>query len=124
MLEDSDEAAVRARGSMVADDELVIPLAGAIRALRRELLEAVQAGGDEEIRFALGPVELELQVEASRELGGETGVKFWLVSVAGKGGRSSSSSHTVRLTLTPVRVDPETAEQGDLMVSSDLEERG
>jgi len=47
--------------------ELQIPLAEAIRALRRELVEAVREGEDEEVRFALGDIDLELQVEVSKE---------------------------------------------------------
>jgi Trypsin-co-occurring domain 2 len=38
----------------------------------------VRQGKDEEVRFALGPVELELQVEVSKEAGGEAGIAFWL----------------------------------------------
>jgi hypothetical protein len=105
-------------------DEVEIPLANAIRALRREIVEAVRAGSGEEIRFALGPVELELQVEAAREVGGEAGVKFWLVSIGGKGSRSSGTSHTVRLTLTPVRTSAAAGEDKDVLVASELEERG
>src|SRR5262245_22854240 len=83
-------------------DELAIPLAAAIQALRAEVVEAMRQAGDEEVRFALGPIELELQVEASREASGEAGIKFWLVSIGGRGSRSSSTTHTINLTLTPV----------------------
>jgi len=48
-------------------DPVPIPLASAIRALRTELQEAVRAGEGEDLRFALGPVELELQVQAGSE---------------------------------------------------------
>ena len=65
-------------------DEVEIPLASAIRALREEIVEAVRAAGEEDIRFALGPVELELQVEAGREHGVDAGIKFWLVSIGGR----------------------------------------
>jgi hypothetical protein len=83
-------------------DEIEIPLAGAIRALRRELVAAVQEGQDEQVRFALGAIELELHVEISREAGGEGGVKFWVVSLGAKGTRASGTTHTVRLSLSPV----------------------
>jgi hypothetical protein len=71
--------------------------------LRAELGEAVRAKTGEEIGFALGPVELELHVELSRETGGEAGIQFWLVSLGGKAARSSASTQTVRLQLTPLR---------------------
>jgi hypothetical protein len=103
--------------------DIQIPLADAIRALRSELLKAVRAGQGEDIRFALGEVELEMQVEAAREATGEAGIKFWVVSIGGKGSRSSGTTHTVRLTLAPVRTD---ARQGthDVLVASDVEARG
>jgi hypothetical protein len=80
-----------------------IPLASVIRALRSELGDAVRAQTGEEIGFALGPVELELQVDVSQEAGAEAGIKFWLVAIGGKGTRSSGSTQTVRLQLTPRR---------------------
>jgi hypothetical protein len=86
----------------MADNELGVPLASAIEALRGELIAAVRQGKDEEVRFALGPIELEFQVEVSREAGGEAGVKFWVVSLGGKGTRSSGTTHTVRVSLSPV----------------------
>ena len=82
--------------------EVDLPLASAIDALRRELVAALEQGKDAEVRFALGPVELEFQVEISYEAGGEAGVKFWVVTLGGKGSRSSATTHTVRLRLSPV----------------------
>jgi hypothetical protein len=82
--------------------ELQIPLAEAIRALRRELLVAVREGADKELQFGLGPIELELQLEISREAGGEAGIKFWVVSVGAKGTRTSATTHTVKITLAPL----------------------
>jgi hypothetical protein len=102
--------------------EAQIPLASAIRALRAEIVEAVRAGAGEEIRFALGPVELELEVEAAREGGGGAAITFWLVSVGGKATRSERTTHTVKLTLTPVRIDA-AGQDGDIFVASELEAR-
>jgi hypothetical protein len=79
-----------------------VPLATAIDAVRRELVVALDQGKDAEVRFALGPVELEFQVEISFEAGGEAGVRFWVVTIGGKGSRSSATTHTVKLSLTPV----------------------
>jgi hypothetical protein len=105
-------------------DRVPIPLAGAIRALRSELQEAIRAGDGEELRFALGPVELELQVQAAWEGGGKAGIKFWLVSIGAKGGRSSEATHTLRVSLTPVRVGVDGDQERDVLVASELEERG
>jgi hypothetical protein len=89
-----------------------VPLAGAIRQLRAELLEAMRQGEDEELRFALGDIELELQLEVSQEAKGDAGIRFWLVSLGGSVGASRASTHTLRLTLAP-----ETAEGTQARVS-------
>lgn len=81
--------------------EVEIPLANAIRALRQEIVAAVRAAGEEDIRFALGPVELELQVEAARETGGEAGIKFWLVSIGGRDVAGAASDKSACSPLTP-----------------------
>jgi hypothetical protein len=83
-------------------DQSKIPLANAIRALREELAQAVREGQDEEVRFRVGPVDLEFQVEISKEASGKAGVAFWVVSVGGGGGRSSSTANTVKINLQPV----------------------
>jgi hypothetical protein len=107
----------------VADEAVGdVPLASAIEALRGELVAAVEAGRGQDVRFALGPIELEFQVEVSREAGGEAGVKFWVVALGGKGTRSSGTTHTVRLSLSPVLA----AEAGDdrpLVVGSEQARR-
>ena len=53
-----------------------IPLAGALRRLRSELIESMHGAEDAEIRFALGDIELELQLEVSREAEGDAGIRF------------------------------------------------
>jgi hypothetical protein len=103
-------------------DDVQLPLASAIRSLRSEIVTAVRAGGREEIQFALGPVELELQVEATLEAGAEGGFKFWLASGTASANRTSGRTHTVRLTLTPVRAGT-AGERRDVLVASDLEAR-
>jgi len=96
--------------------DVQIPLADAIRALRRELEQAVHEGTDEDLRFTLGPVELELQVAASTEVGGKAGISFWLVTVGGGGRRTSAATHTVKLSLKPIG-----PEGGDVIVHSEVE---
>lgn len=83
-------------------EEVEIPLAGVIRALRRELEEAVTEGEDAAVRFALGEIELELQVAVSSKGGGDAGIKFWVVSLGGRAERGSERTQTLRLKLTPV----------------------
>jgi hypothetical protein len=103
--------------------EFEIPLAEAVRALRSELVEAVREGAGEEVRFALGPVELELALALTKEAGVEGGVRFWVVSLGGKGTRTTASTHTVRLTLTPVLVDVDGTVHTDVVVGSEVTRR-
>jgi hypothetical protein len=107
--------AVRWRASIAA--EIRIPLAEAVRALRRELVEAVRQAEGEEIKFALGPVELELQVEVSSNTEGEAGIAFWLVAIGGRASRTDTATHTIRLNLAPVTVT------GPIEIRSHVEER-
>jgi hypothetical protein len=109
---------------VMAGNALVLPLAESIDALRRELSDAIRTGENEDLQFALGTVELELQVEARREGTGGAGIVFGVVSAGAKGSRSSSSTHTLRLKLTPVRAGADGRERRDVLVASDLEQRG
>jgi hypothetical protein len=79
-----------------------IPLADAIRALRSELIAAVQEDQSEEIRFALGPTEIEMEVEITTEAGGFGRIRYWAVSGDEEGVRASRVTHKVRVNLTPV----------------------
>jgi NTP-dependent ternary system trypsin peptidase co-occuring protein len=68
----------------VADSEL--ELAEAIDVLRAELRKAQDSGRGADVRFSVGPVEVELAVEVVRKAGGEASVKVLnLLSVGGKG---------------------------------------
>jgi|1186.fasta_scaffold492652_2 hypothetical protein len=78
-----------------------VGLADAIRALRSELTTAMTEGADQALRFELGPVEMEFLLEVQKEAGGEAGVRFWVISLGGKGSVSSGSTHRVTLALTP-----------------------
>ena len=83
-------------------DDAQIPLSGVIRALRRELVEAVREGKEQEVKFALGSIELELQVQVESTGGGDAGIRFWVISFGGKAERTSGRTQTVRISLTPV----------------------
>lgn len=78
-----------------------LDLADVVHALRRELAEATAEGADAEVRFELGPVELEFLVDVKRDGGADAGVRFGVVSFGAKGGVTSGSTHRLKLTLTP-----------------------
>lgn len=78
-----------------------IALAEMIEELRKELQAAVKAGEGQEIRFGLGEVTLEAQVEVTREGGGTAGLKFWVAEVGTSGTVTSARTHKIVLKLEP-----------------------
>jgi len=92
------------------DVDSPIPLAEAVRALRSEIEQAVKAAEGSDVRFRLGPIELEFGLEIGRKKEGEAGIGFWVVKLGGRGERTSATTHTVKLVLTPVGAD------GDIVI--------
>jgi hypothetical protein len=86
----------------MSEDMSLIGLREAIRSLRSELSSAMLEGAGDELRFRVGPVELEFLVEITREATGEGGVRFWVASLGAKGSTSNTASHRVKLVLSPV----------------------
>jgi len=78
-----------------------LELADAIAAVRAELKQARVEGGEEGLRFRLGPVELELGLEVEKTCQGKANVKVWVVSLEGGGARTSTATHRVKLQLFP-----------------------
>lgn len=79
-----------------------VPLSDAIADLRAELQKAIAAGGDEELRFELGSVVLELEVTLSTSAGGNVRAGLWsVVTVGGSADRARESVHRLTLNLTP-----------------------
>jgi hypothetical protein len=83
-------------------------LAEAIEVLRSELRKAQNAGYDKDVRFSVGPVEVELAIEVVRSGGGEASIKVLnLLSIGGKGELSKGETNRVKITLNPVGVNGE-----------------
>jgi hypothetical protein len=74
-----------------------VGLAAAIESLRQELLDAVDAGRDQPMRFQLSPIELTLQVALTKEANGKVG---WRILELG-GSLESVATQTIKLTLEP-----------------------
>jgi hypothetical protein len=80
-------------------------LADAIEAVRRELRRAQDEGRGGDVRFVVGPAEVEFTVEVVKAAGGEASVKVLnLVSFGGSGEVSTGAINRVKLVLTPVGV--------------------
>ncbi|MGP8300384.1 trypco2 family protein [Streptomyces inhibens] len=93
-----------------------IGISDTIRALRQELVAAVNDGEGQPVRFHVDSVDLEMQVEvtASAEVNG--GIKFWVLTAGGKATGGASTTHTVSLHLKA-----ETADGGRVVTSNHLE---
>jgi hypothetical protein len=61
----------------------MIELAEVIGELRRELQAAINDGEGEQLRFELGPVELEATVALEKVGGGGAKVRFWVIELGG-----------------------------------------
>jgi len=88
-----------------------IPLRDAIRTLRAEILSATEDAANQALRFQMGPIEMEFQVVAKREIGGDAKLSFHIfvadASVGGSGKGANEQTQKVKFTLTPVILDPE-----------------
>jgi len=79
----------------------MIELADVISQLRVELDQARLSADGSELRFGLGPVDLEVTVALEKEgqLGGK--VRFWVAEVGAEGKIASTSTQRIKLTLNP-----------------------
>jgi hypothetical protein len=76
-----------------------IPLVETIESLRTQLSEAAAAGSDQEIQFPVDGVELEFHVGVTRSVGGNGGVRFWVVELGASASYGSESIHKVKVSL-------------------------
>lgn len=86
----------------MADEKAWVGLAEAVKGIREELAEAVKAGKGEQLRFDVGPVELEFAVELRRDAEAKAGVKVWVVEAGTSGAFSRGTTHTLKVVLHPV----------------------
>ncbi|GHJ37988.1 trypco2 family protein [Streptomyces sp. TS71-3] len=93
-----------------------VELSEVIAELRAELSAAMHAGDGEELRFELGPVELELTLAVSRDAGPSAKVKFWVVEMGADAKLSTQSTQRIRLSLEPRRAG---APDSRMMITGD-----
>ncbi|MGK5631529.1 trypco2 family protein [Streptomyces sp. URMC 123] len=78
-----------------------IDLADAVAALRDEVLMAAARASDQDIRFALGDIQLEFTVELRRDARARGGVRALVLDAGAEAARGSTRTHKVAFTLTP-----------------------
>jgi Trypsin-co-occurring domain 2 len=82
-------------------------LAEYIQRLRDELVTAWLRGRQSPVGFEVGPVELELSINAERTAEAKGGVRFWVVDAGVGGNATAGSAQRVKLSLSPRdRTDP------------------
>ena len=83
-----------------------VPLAEFVAGLRAEL-RAAQRAREPGLEFAVGPVQVDFTVTASREGGPEGKVRFYVFEAGASATWSQETTQKVSLTLTPVGEDGE-----------------
>ena len=78
-----------------------LALSEVIAQLRAELTEAMRVGEDEQLRFELGPVELELTVGVDKEAKPGAKAKFWVLELGTETRFAATSTQRIKLTLDP-----------------------
>lgn len=79
-----------------------VGLAEAIQSLRQELWEAMVAGTGSEVRFRVDSIELTAETAVTKTVGGNAGIKWWLVEAGAEASRDSLATQTLKLSLTPL----------------------
>jgi hypothetical protein len=79
----------------------MIELAEVVNQLRSELEFAQGGAAEEELRFELGPIELEVTVGLTKEGGAGAKVRFWVAEVGAEAKASAMSTQRIKLTLHP-----------------------
>ncbi len=79
----------------------MIEIAEMIEQLRRELSMAIAVAEGEDLRFELGPVEVEAAVSLERSGAADAKIRFWVAEVGTEGRIADTATHRIKLTLEP-----------------------
>jgi hypothetical protein len=79
----------------------LVDLASALEALRGQLETAWVAGQGRRVRFRVSDVTMTVEAVAGRERDGSGKVRWWLIEAGAGAKRSSQTTQTLVLTLTP-----------------------
>jgi len=86
---------------------MAVELAELIEQLRAELTVAMRAGEGADLRFEIGPVELELSVAVDKEAKPGAKIKFWVVELGADVKTASHATQRMTLILDPRRAGDE-----------------
>ncbi len=90
-----------------------IGLSEMVVSLRKELIEAQEKGAEQDLRFKVNEIEIEVDIVTTKEASPGAGVEFWVFSAELNTKFSDVRTHRLRLKLTPQTPD------GDLEISNE-----
>jgi hypothetical protein len=90
-----------------------IELAELLSSLRAEISRARLDSANKDVRFRVDSIDLELQVAVENAAEADAGVRFWVVSMGGKGSVKSAETQVIRLRLGAVTDKGEAVLTGD-----------
>ncbi|WP_406300091.1 hypothetical protein OG948_33565 [Embleya sp. NBC_00888] len=96
-----------------------IPLSEVIDEIRAELVAAAARAAAQDVHFAVGPVQIELQVGVTKTADAKGGVKLWVVDL----GAGGSVSHAAVQKVTVNLEAPLDRAGRRVLVTDELEER-
>ena len=76
-----------------------VELADLLTSLRAEINRAQLNAAGQDVRFRINSIDLELQVAVEKSTEANAGVRFWVISLGGKGGAKLTETHVVKLSL-------------------------
>jgi len=82
-----------------------IDLKTAIAALRSELIDSILASQNEPLRFEVGEISMQFQLEIEQSVEAKGGLKFRVVEGSLGGSTKEKNTHTVTIPLKPLRKD-------------------
>ncbi|CAM2064238.1 Trypco2 domain-containing protein [Sulfidibacter corallicola] len=91
-----------------SETETAIPLSNMVQALRSELEKAIEKGANQNIRFGIRTIELELKVAVTHDTKAKGGFKFLVVDAGADYNYKKETIQTIKLVLEPP-VDTESA---------------
>jgi Trypsin-co-occurring domain 2 len=90
-----------------------IELAALLSSLRSEIDRARLDSAGKDVRFRVDAIDLELQVAVEKTAEADAGVRFWVVSMGGKGAAKSTETHVIKMKLGAVTSTGESVLTGD-----------
>ena len=78
-----------------------ISLADAIKVVRAELEKAADPAHVNKVAFRYTSIEIELELELTREAEGRVGARIWLASAEAAGRRARAETQRVKVVLEP-----------------------